>query len=428
MSLLHRVVLSGLVAAGCGKRDSSPEQRSAPTVHVDAQSADAAPAAATLDVPFQLPTAQHASPLPAAPGAYVFVTAQGALRAGTSPSFAAATEATDVDSLRKLIPRGPDSTGILDDLKPSDIPPLGTGRYGTLPPLPGTGQGYGVGAGGGGTYVAHSLTAFHADPARAHVLVVADRAASMNAIAELVKDSFDLYAIAVAGDDGRPGALPLVISIQSGGGAAQYQIFMSGFGAQVLNNNDGTTYTTPAAPNGLLDRAALNQHLAGVFAAPAGADAWVGVYVDARAPLSDLVGALDATTPGKRPVAITVRGRVPGMRGRNSASIPQIRIGQPSAVGNLDKAIVRRYIKRNIQKLLYCYEKQLLVKPALQGTVSTQFVIKPDGTVSSSKASGVSPDVSSCIADVIHAIEFPKPKGGGVVQVSFPFTFRPTGD
>jgi hypothetical protein len=115
-----------------------------------------------------------------------------------------------------------------------------------------------------------------------------------------------------------------------------------------------------------------------------------------------------------------------GMRGRTS-SVPQVRIGQPNAVGDLDKAIIRRYIKRNIAKITYCYEKQLLAKPGLQGTVSTQFFITPNGTVASSNASGVDGQVSSCVAGVIKSIEFPKPKGGGGVQVNYPFTFRPTG-
>jgi hypothetical protein len=115
-----------------------------------------------------------------------------------------------------------------------------------------------------------------------------------------------------------------------------------------------------------------------------------------------------------------------GMRGR-TAAVPQVRIGQPSAVGDLDKAIIRRYIKRNISKITYCYEKQLLAKPGLQGTVATQFFISPNGTVASSNASGVDGEVSSCVAAVIKSIEFPKPKGGGGVQVNYPFTFRPTG-
>ena len=35
--------------------------------------------------------------------------------------------------------------------------------------------------------------------------------------------------------------------------------------------------------------------------------------------------------------------------------------------------------------------------------------------------------MSSCVAGVIKGIEFPKPKGGGGVQVNYPFNFRPTG-
>jgi hypothetical protein len=114
------------------------------------------------------------------------------------------------------------------------------------------------------------------------------------------------------------------------------------------------------------------------------------------------------------------------MRGR-TAAVPSVSIGQPGAQGDLDKAIIRRYIKRNIQKIQYCYEKQLLAKPTLSGTVSTQFFISPNGNVTSSQGSGVDPEVSSCVADVIHGIEFPKPKGGGGVQVNYPFTFRQGG-
>ncbi len=115
-----------------------------------------------------------------------------------------------------------------------------------------------------------------------------------------------------------------------------------------------------------------------------------------------------------------------GMRGR-SAAVPTVSIGQPNAQGDLDKAIIRRYIKRNIQKIQYCYEKELLAKPGLAGTVATQFFITPNGTVASSSGSGVDGNVASCVAGVIKAIEFPKPKGGGGVQVNYPFTFRPAG-
>jgi len=115
-----------------------------------------------------------------------------------------------------------------------------------------------------------------------------------------------------------------------------------------------------------------------------------------------------------------------GMRGRSSA-VPTVSIGQPNAQGDLDKAIIRRYIKRNIQKIQYCYEKELLAKSNLSGTVQTQFFITPNGNVASSTGSGVDSEVANCVANVIKGIEFPKPKGGGGVQVNYPFTFRPAG-
>ena len=115
-----------------------------------------------------------------------------------------------------------------------------------------------------------------------------------------------------------------------------------------------------------------------------------------------------------------------GMRGRTSA-VPTVSIGQPSSQGDLDKAIIRRYIRRNLQKIQYCYEKELLAKSNLAGTVSTNFFITANGNVSSSSGTGVDPEVANCVANVIRGIEFPKPKGGGGVQVNYPFTFRPAG-
>jgi len=115
-----------------------------------------------------------------------------------------------------------------------------------------------------------------------------------------------------------------------------------------------------------------------------------------------------------------------GMRGRGTA-VPTISIGAPEAKGDLDKAIIRRYIRRNIQKIQYCYEKELLSDPKLLGTVTVDFSIKPDGIVASATGNGMDPSVASCVASVIKAIEFPKPKGGGVVNVRYPFTFRPAG-
>ena len=118
-------------------------------------------------------------------------------------------------------------------------------------------------------------------------------------------------------------------------------------------------------------------------------------------------------------------GGIPGGR-KHTAGVPPVVIGQPTGTGGLDKSIIRRYVKRNFEKFSYCYEKELLAHPGLEGTVSVSFFITPNGSVNSAVGSGMDATVANCVADVISSIEFPKPTGGGV-QVNYPFTFHPAG-
>ncbi len=115
-----------------------------------------------------------------------------------------------------------------------------------------------------------------------------------------------------------------------------------------------------------------------------------------------------------------------GDRGR-AARVPEVKVGQPSGSGDIDKAIVRRYVRRNLSKIKYCYEKELIAAPDLRGTVTTHFYVGADGKVRDATAEGVSPEVASCVANVIESIQFPKPKGGAGVNLIYPFTFVPTG-
>jgi hypothetical protein len=119
-------------------------------------------------------------------------------------------------------------------------------------------------------------------------------------------------------------------------------------------------------------------------------------------------------------------GHGPGF-GRHAVTIPDPVIDTAHGGGDLDKAIIRRYIRRQAAKLSYCYEKQLLAHPGEEGDISVQFVIMPNGSVKSPAAKGFDGEVASCVADVIGAIEFPAPKGGGAVQVNYPLTFHAAG-
>jgi hypothetical protein len=98
-------------------------------------------------------------------------------------------------------------------------------------------------------------------------------------------------------------------------------------------------------------------------------------------------------------------------------------LGRPTIAGSLDVVVVRRYLKRNIEKLRYCYERELHAKPRLSGTLTAELTIAADGRVTASKAGGVDPAVARCVADVIGNIEFPKTDHGGTVK--YPFKLRP---
>ena len=117
---------------------------------------------------------------------------------------------------------------------------------------------------------------------------------------------------------------------------------------------------------------------------------------------------------------------LPGGR-KHHGLVPEPTLGTPTGGGDFDRSIVRRYIKRNIDKIGYCYEKQLLANPGLDGTVTVSFFITPGGGVGASVGAGMDPTVANCVADVVSHIEFPRPPGGGV-QVNYPFTLHPAGD
>ena len=160
-----------------------------------------------------------------------------------------------------------------------------------------------------------------------------------------------------------------------------------------------------------------------------GPEAPVDVLVDADVDVQHLIDVV---------VALDLAGvRVIGMGSMPSAeelvrrghpmprtAAGRLAFGQPNTAGDLDKATIRRVVKTSRTKIAACYETALLTTPSLAGTVVTQFFIKPDGTVASVTAQGVDPAVASCVAGVIKTLTFPKPKGGGGVQVNYPFTLR----
>jgi hypothetical protein len=106
------------------------------------------------------------------------------------------------------------------------------------------------------------------------------------------------------------------------------------------------------------------------------------------------------------------------------AGPPTVSIGAPGGSSEaLDPAIIRRYIRRNIDKIQRCYEQELPGDPKLAGRVTVRFTIGADGRVIHVSAAGM-PTVEECVAAVISTIQFPPPRGGGIVNVNYPFIFQ----
>jgi hypothetical protein len=123
-------------------------------------------------------------------------------------------------------------------------------------------------------------------------------------------------------------------------------------------------------------------------------------------------------------------GHGPGLdpRARQRFTGPIVRISNPQTKGSLDKSIIRSHIQRQHERIRHCYERTLLTSPDVTGTVTTSFVISPDGRVLRATATGIGhDDLEACVADVVRNISFPRTDAGELTQVTYPFELRNTG-
>lgn len=103
---------------------------------------------------------------------------------------------------------------------------------------------------------------------------------------------------------------------------------------------------------------------------------------------------------------------------------------EPMVMGSLDKELIRKVIHANRGQIRYCYESQLNRFPKLNGKVAVKFIISPTGSVSTSSVAQSTvgnAELESCVAGRVRTWMFPKPKGGGVVIVTYPFIFAQSG-
>ncbi|MGZ3695796.1 MAG: AgmX/PglI C-terminal domain-containing protein [Bdellovibrionota bacterium] len=114
-------------------------------------------------------------------------------------------------------------------------------------------------------------------------------------------------------------------------------------------------------------------------------------------------------------------------RGRPNVEVGN---GQDTVImGGLDKSVIDEIVRRHLSQISYCYKKELNGATTFSGRILTRWVITGSGSVSQAGVESSSignSNVEKCLVNVIKSMKFPEPLGGGIVEVSYPFSFTPS--
>lgn len=98
-----------------------------------------------------------------------------------------------------------------------------------------------------------------------------------------------------------------------------------------------------------------------------------------------------------------------------------------NADGRLAPEVIQQVVRKNFGAFRACYEGGLQRNSKLEGTVTVQYVINPDGTVQGAAddhSTLPSADVVQCVVDGFGRLTYPPPEGG-YVTVVYPIQFSP---
>jgi len=125
-------------------------------------------------------------------------------------------------------------------------------------------------------------------------------------------------------------------------------------------------------------------------------------------------------------------GQGVGALGRKSDREIAITAGTATVLGSIDKELIRAVIREHAAQIRFCYEEQLAVNPKLAGKVIIKWTIDADGNASNASVDGAGTSladdkVHQCMMARIVSWQFPKPKGGGIAVITYPWILRAAG-
>jgi TonB family protein len=118
-----------------------------------------------------------------------------------------------------------------------------------------------------------------------------------------------------------------------------------------------------------------------------------------------------------------------GLAGRR-AGLPDVIASSARVRGGHDADTIRRIVRLHINEVRYCYERELARKPDLAGRLVIDFTIAASGQVGAAMVQSSTvgnAGVERCTIEAVRRWEFPRPLGGGIAIVSYPFVLTPAG-
>jgi outer membrane biosynthesis protein TonB len=105
-------------------------------------------------------------------------------------------------------------------------------------------------------------------------------------------------------------------------------------------------------------------------------------------------------------------------------------VTRPTIKGGLSREEIAKVVRQHVAEINYCYEKGLIADASLTGKMNVLWNIGADGRVTITRIINSelrNGQVHSCITGNIRTWEFPKPTGGNIVEVTYPFLFSNAG-
>ena len=106
---------------------------------------------------------------------------------------------------------------------------------------------------------------------------------------------------------------------------------------------------------------------------------------------------------------------------------PALKFDVPTVNGGIDKRIIQKVVRQHVGEIRSCYEREFAKDSSLTGRVVMVWIVNPDGSVSKAMVKETTlrnKKVEECLKNSVLHWRFPAPKGGGLVQVEYPFVFE----